>query len=180
MIDTIAIKYSKIETWFDVQDGIKYWHNLHEYKRQMVNLKDGRYYTLTERIENQQSREQNNARWAIPYMFFERALKETGNLPQTASKLDVHEWAMVNCLPSDYRERIYELWKSKPGTINIKTGEVYKEPFRLTTTKMSKKDSNNYYEAMQDCYAENFSSGEPSDLIPDPDPNYNKKRNKSK
>jgi hypothetical protein len=108
-------------------------------------------------------------------MYFDKALKETGNLPEDASKKDVHEWCMVNHLPNDYRERIFEIWKNKPFVMNLKTGEKYKEPFRLTTTLMGKSDSNNYYKNMQNGYAENFSSGEQNDFIPDPDKNWRNK-----
>jgi hypothetical protein len=168
----------KIETFFDVQNGIKFWYKLPEYKDQLEKLPDGRYTQSTEKVEHQQSREQNNARWAIPYMFMMKALKESGNISQDASKKECHEFCMVNWLPADYRERIYEEWKNKPFIINMKTGEKYKEPFRLTTTRMTTRDSNNYYENMQNGYAENFSSGEPDDQIPDPDKNW-KNKNKN-
>ena len=167
----------KIETWFEIRDGQELWHNLPEVKNKRKNLKEGTYTYTIERVEDQQSREQNNSRWAIPYMFFRKVLIDTGNLLPTASKTDVHEWCMVNYLPNDYRERIYEEWKLKLGMINLKTGEVYKTPFRLTTIRMRKLDANNYYQAMQDGYAETFSSGEPNDLIPDPDKDYKKKNN---
>ena len=79
---------------------------------------------------------------------------------------------MLNYLPNDYRERIFEKWKLKEGMVNLRTGEIYKTPFRLTTTKMSKKDSNNYYEAMQNGYAMDFSSEDENDQIPDPKKNW--------
>jgi hypothetical protein len=164
----------KLQTWFDVENGVEFWHNLPGFKsqREEIKKKDGRYIVTYEKEDDQQSREQNNARWAIPYLFFEKALKDTGNLPQTSSKLDVHEWCMLNYLPNDYRERIFEKWKLKEGMVNLRTGEIYKTPFRLTTTKMSKKDSNNYYEAMQNGYAMDFSSEDENDQIPDPKKNW--------
>ena len=165
-----------------MQNGVKLWHNLTEVKKQELELRDGRYLYSIEMVEDIRSREQNNAMWAIPYLYFKAALIEAGILTIDSGKLATHEWCMVNCLPADYRERIYEEWKNTPGIVNIKTGEVYKEPFRLTTKKMSKSwDSPNYYRNMQDCYAENFSSGEPDDFIPDPDPDYkNKIKNESR
>jgi hypothetical protein len=162
------IKISKIETYFDVQNGVRLWQDIDKYKSNMNILSDGRYYQLTEKIQNQRSREQNNALWAIPYAYMLPALIITGNLPEHAGKMVCHEWCMVNCLPLNYRERIYEEWKQEPGIVNIKTGEVYKQAFRLTTTKMKTNDCNQYYKNMQDLYAENFSSGEQDDLIPEP------------
>lgn len=165
----------KIETWFDVLDtGEKLWNNLLEYQKQVKNLKPARYTVSIEKVENIRSKEQNNSLWAIPYKFLQKVLIETGTLPEDCSKEQVHEWAMVNCLPENYRERIYEEWKNKPGTINIKTGEVYKQAFRLTTTKMRTIDCMQYYKNMQDCYAQNFSSGEIDDFIPDPKKDYKK------
>jgi hypothetical protein len=170
----------KIQTWFDVyEDGKKLIFNLPEFSKQYKDLKPGRYIYTIEKVENKRSLEQNNAMWALPYMYLERALKEAGILKETDSKREVHEWCMVNYLPNDYRERIYELWKQKEPIINYKTGEQYKQAFRLSTTLMTTKDSMNYYSAMQDGYAENFSSGEENDLIPDPDPDYKKKNKKS-
>lgn len=168
-------KISRIENWFDVQDNVKLWHELDKYKSNLSNLKDGRYYILVERIENQRSREQNNSLWALPYMFFKAALTESGELVNP-SKNDVHEWCMLQFLPSDYRERIYEEWKSRQPIINHKTGEMYKQPFRLTTTRMTTKDCNHYYEAMQNGYTDMFSKDE-NDQIPDPDPRWKEKLN---
>jgi hypothetical protein len=164
---------NKIENWFDIENGVKLWHELNKYRENLSNLKDGRYYILVERIENIRSRKQNNAMWAIPYMYFKQALIESGEFV-TPSKEDIHEWCMLQFLPSDYRERIYEEWKNKALIVNRKTGEMYKQPFRLTTTRMTTKDANNYYEAMQNGYAEYFSKDE-NDFIPDPEKNWKNK-----
>jgi len=167
----------KIQTWFDVEGGVRFWNKLPEYKEQFEKLKDGRYLQTTERIQNQRSLEQNNAMWAIPYMFFEKVLIDSGTLINP-SKTDIHEWCMVNFLPSDYRERIYEEWKLKEPVVNFRTGEKYKEAFRLTTRRMTTIDMMNYYEAMQIAYAENFSTGEDDDFIPDPDKHWKDKKKK--
>jgi hypothetical protein len=164
----------EIVTWFDVNpNGSKQINKKDEFKMAFDSLKPGRYIYVIKKVENNRSLEQNNAMWGVPYMYFKPHLIDTGNLPPDCSKNDVHEFCMVNCLPNDYRERIYEIWKNKPGVVNMKTGEVYKSPFRLTSTLMSTTDAMNYYSNMQNFYAENFSSG-PDDQVSDPDPKKKK------
>lgn len=165
----------KIETWFDKEGDRITYEDLAEFKKCLRLLQDGRYINRVELIENIRSLEQNNAMWAIPYRYFEKALVETGTL-KDPSKYDIHKWCMVNCLPSDYKQRILDEWIKIEPTINYKTGETYKEPFRLTTTRMFKSDAVNYYQNMQMFYAEYLSTGEEKDFIPDPDPDYKKKR----
>jgi len=169
-----GIKLSNLENWFDVENGVLLWNDLPKYKELLRNLKDGRYIQKTERIENIRSREQNNAMWSLPYAFFKRALIESGELINPSLE-DTHEWCMLQFLPSDYRERIYEEWKNKEPIVNHKTGEMYKQPFRLTTTRLTTKDACHYYEAMQIGYAEYFSQDE-NDFVPDPDRNYKNKK----
>lgn len=157
----------KLETYFDKSgDKIEY-ENLPEFKTCLKLLPDGRYINTIERVEHIRSKEQNNAMWAIPYKFFEAALTESGTF-KDPSKNDTHVWCMVQCLPSDYKQRILDEWLKIEPIINYKTGETYKEPFRLTTTKMKTTDAMHYYENMQLFYAENFSTGEEKDMIPDP------------
>jgi len=179
MKDTDKIKGKKIETYFDKQGDVFTWENLQDYKYNLLNLQDGRYIQVTEKVENIRSKEQNNSLWAIPYKFFESALVYAG-IFKNPSKLDVHKWCMVNCLPSDYKQRIFEEWMKEEPIINFKTFESYKEPFRFTTTKMKTTDSMHYYENMQMFYAENFSTGEEGDFIPDPDKDYKNKTKTNK
>lgn len=161
----------KIETWFDKIGDALHWEAPQEY-RQLINLlPDGRYINTIERVENIRSMEQNNAMWAIPYKYFEAALIEAG-IFKNPSKHDIHSWCMVQCLPSDYKQRIFDEWQKIEPIINYKTFETYKEPFRLTTTRMYKSDSVHYYENMQLFYAENFSTGDEKDFIPDPVKNW--------
>ena len=164
----------KIENWFEVQNGVKIWNEIENYKKSLSNLASGRYFVLIEKIENIRSREQNNAMWAIPYSYFEKALIDAG-IFKNPSKQDVHIWCMVQCLPSDYKQRIFEEWQKTEPVINYKTFESYKEPFRLTSTKMKTTDAMHYYENLQMFYSENFSSGEENDFIPDPIKNYRSK-----
>ena len=169
---------TKLETWFDKSgDSIEY-ENLQEFKKCLKLLPNGRYINIIEKVDNIRSKEQNNSLWDIPYKYFEKALIEAG-IFKNPSKLDVHTWCMVQCLPSDYKQRIFEEWQQKEAIVNYKTFETYKEPFRLTTTKMKTTDSMHYYENLQNFYAENFSSGEVKDLIPDPDPNYKNKKDET-
>jgi hypothetical protein len=157
----------KLQNWFDIENGVRLWHNLQDWKENFNSLKDGRYIIIVEKVEDIRSKEQNNSLWGIPYMFFMQSLIECGEL-ENPSKEIVHKWCMANFLPSDYRERIYEEWKEIKGVVNRKTGEVYKDPFRLTTTKMTKIDCMNYYKNMQNGYLEIFSSDPEKDFIPDP------------
>ncbi|MFA5358191.1 MAG: hypothetical protein WC308_04735 [archaeon] len=164
----------KIENWFEVQNGVKIWNEIENYKKSLSNLPNGRYFVLIEKIENIRSREQNNAMWAIPYSYFEKALIDAG-IFKNPSKQDVHIWCMVQCLPCDYKQRIFEEWQKIEPVINYKSFESYKEPFRLTSTKMKTTDAMHYYENLQMFYSENFSSGEENDFIPDPVKNYRSK-----
>lgn len=170
--NTIFVK--EITTWFDKQGDKITYEDLSKFKLLIKSLSDGRYINHIERIENIRSREQNNAMWAIPYLFFKAALIEAGIL-KDPSKNDVHKWCMVNFLPSDYKQRIFEEWQNIEPIVNYKTFETYKDPFRLTTTRMKTTDAMHYYENMQLFYAENFSTGFENDMIPDPDPDYKKK-----
>jgi len=165
---------NKIETWFDKWGDEITWENIEDYKIQLKELPSGRYIQRTEKVYNNRSLEQNNAMWAIPYKYFESALIEAG-IFKNPSKPDIHTWCMVQCLPSDYKQRIFEEWQAKEPIVNYKTFETYKEPFRLTTTKMKTTDSMHYYENLQMFYAENFSTGEEKDFIPDPKKDWKKK-----
>lgn len=164
----------KLTTYFDVfQNGNKQIHEKEKFKAAFDSLKPGRYIYIVEKVENKRSLEQNNSMWGIPYLYFEQALIEAGQL-QNPSKLQVHEWCMHYCLPSDYKERIRIEYNEYEPMVDIRTGELFKTAFRLTTTKMTTIDAMHYYENMQNFYAEWFSKDE-KDLIPDPDPEYKKK-----
>ena len=165
----------KIQTWFDVlPNGKKDIFKRDEFQNSINNLKQGRYLYIVEKIENIRSLEQNNAMWAIPYIYFEHALIEIGQF-KNPSKQQIHEWCMHYCLPEDYKERIRKEWEEQEPLVDILTGELFKTSFRLTTTKMTTIDSIHYYEAMQSFYAEHLSSGS-DDQIPDPDKNWKNKK----
>ena len=163
----------KVVTWFDKSGKSKLWHEFEKYKAIMENLPDGRWTVTTEKVENIRSLEQNNSLWAIPYVYFETALVESGTLIKP-TKLNVHHWCLHHFCPVNYAERIREEWEHEPEFIDHKTGEVFKEPFRLTTKKMKTTDCMDYYNNLQSGYLEFFSSS-PEDLIPDPDPNWRSK-----
>lgn len=167
---------NKIETWFDKWGDEITWENIEDYKLRLRELPSGRYVQRTEKVYNNRSLEQNNAMWAIPYKYFDQALTETGQL-HNPSKQQVHEWAMHYCLPEDYKERILAEWKAQEPLVDIRSGELFKTAFRLTTTKMSTVDAMHYYENMQNFYAEYFSSGKEKDVIPNPVKDW--KKNKS-
>ena len=167
----------KIETWFDKIGNKKIWENFNDYKTQIDSLPDGRYIIRTDKVQNNRSLEQNNSFWAIPYKYFQHALTESGQL-HNPSKQQIHEWCMHYCLPETYKERIQTEWKANEPLIDVPTGELFKTAFRLTTTKMTTVESMEYYENMQNFYAEYFSSGEEKDVIPDPDKGYKNKKQK--
>lgn len=165
----------KITIWFDVfEKGKKVIFNRDKFQDAINNLKPGRYLYTIEKVQNIRSLEQNNAMWAIPYKFFEHSLIEAGQL-QNPSKQQVHEWCMHYCLPEDYKERIKKEWDEQPAMVDIRTGELFKTAFRLTTTKMTTVDAMHYYENMQNFYAEWFSKDE-NNQIPDPDKNWKNKK----
>lgn len=164
----------KIETWFDKWGKEMKWENLPDYKRLIEELPSGRYIVKIEKVFNNRSLEQNNSIWAIPYKYFEQALTESGQL-QNPSKQQIHEWCMHYCLPEEYKERIKAVWKAQEPLADIRTGELFKTAFRLTTTKMSTVDAMHYYENMQNFYAEYFSSGDEKDAIPEPIKDWKKK-----
>ena len=165
---------SKIETWFDKWGDKITWENLDDYKFRIKNLQSGRYVVRIEKVFNNRSLEQNNSIWAIPYKYFEQVLTELGEL-QNPSKQQIHEWCMHYCLPEDYKERIKSEWNEQKALVDIRSGELFKTAFRLTTTKMTTVDSMHYYENMQNFYAEYFSSGDEKDVIPNPVKDWKKK-----
>ncbi len=167
---------SKIETWFDKWGKDLKWENLIEYKRLIEELPSGRYIVTIEKVFNNRSREQNNSIWAIPYKYFKQALINSGEFVNP-SKQQIHEWAMHYCLPEDYKERIKLQWKEQEPLVDLRTGELFKTAFRLTTTKMTTVDAMHYYENMQNFYAEYLSSGDEKDVIPAPDKDWKKKNN---
>jgi hypothetical protein len=163
----------KIATWLDVlPNGTKQINKKDEFKEAFDNLKPGRYIYVIEKVHNTRSADQNNSLWGIPYLFLENALVEAGQLTNP-SKQQVHEWAMHYCLPDDYKERIRQEYDQQPPLTDIRTGELFKTAFRLTTTKMSTEDAMHYYENMQNFYAEWFAKDE-NDQIPSPDPKKKK------
>lgn len=164
----------KIQTWFDIENGVKLYHFKDKYQDLSKNLKDGRYIETIESVGRIRSNPQNNTYWGIAYMYMKQGLINAGIFKDPSDK-QVHEWCMVNCLPEDYKERIYNAWELEPAITNLKTGKTYKEPFRLTSTMMHTIDGIHYYENMQMMYAENFSSGEENDFIPDPEPSKRKR-----
>ena len=173
-------RISNIETWIDIyENGKIIVNNKQQYDENIKLLHPGRYLHSIKRVQNIRSLDQNNSMWGIPYMFYRKALIESGEFINPSNN-QIHEWCMLNCLPEDYRERIYAEWKEEQGSINYKTGEVYKSPFRLTTTKMTTVDAMHYYENMQNNYADWFGNGNEKNQIPDPDPKLKRRNNKSK
>lgn len=168
---------SSIETYFTITAGKAKYADVEALRNAVSALPDGRYLNKIEKVTNARSLEQNNSIWGIPYQYFKRALTESGNY-KDISKLQIHEFCMHHCLPADYKERILNEWKADPGMTDLNTGEIFKAAFRLTTTKMKTIDAMHYYENIQQFYSEWFSSGEPGDVIPDPDPKLNKRRMK--
>jgi hypothetical protein len=164
---------NKIETYFDKTGNVLKWENLDEYKKAIHNLPFGRYIVRIEKVFNKRSLEQNNAIFGIPYKYFEKVLTESGQL-HNPSKQQIHEWCLHYCLPEDYKERIKQEWKDQEPLVDIRTGELFKTAFRLTSTKMTTVDAMTYYRNMQDFYAEFFSNGDEKDVIPDPIKGYKK------
>jgi len=164
----------KIESYFYISSGVPNYNDKDKFKRAIAELPDGFYTHVIESAGKIRTVKQNNSMWGIPYIYFKRALHESGNYANISNQ-QVHEFCMHHCLPEDYKERIRTEWIDSPGMVDMKTGEVFKSAFRLTTTKMTTKDAMNYYEILQQFYAEWFSSGQDDDVIPDPDPDYKKK-----
>lgn len=164
-----------IETYFLMRSGVINYPDKDKFKRLINELPDGQYLTKIEPVGRKRTIKQNNSFWGIPYAYFKRALIASGNYKDISDQ-QVHEFCMHHCLPDDYKERILNQYKADPGMVDIKTGEVFKSAFRLTTTKMTTIDGMHYYENLQAFYAEWFSSGEANDVIPDPDPEYKNKK----
>lgn len=165
---------TSIETYFTMQSGKAVYDNPDKFKDAIRALQDGWYIHKITKVTNQRSLDQNNSIWGIPYQFFKRALENSGNYKDVSDR-QVHDFAMHHCLPENYKERILNEWKDDPGMVDLKTGEVFKSAFRLTTTRMTTVDAMKYYENMQMFYSEWFSSGKEGDTIPDPDPKKKKR-----
>jgi hypothetical protein len=164
----------KIQTYFDVySDGKVEYFQKDKFKSLIKNLKPGRYINKIEKLEDKRSLEQNNTYWGICYAYFERALVEAGILDGSANNAyllkKTHEWCLHHFAPEDFVTRIREEWENDPGITDIKTGEIFKEPFRISSTLMTRKEGAKYFENMQDGYKEFFSIGD-GDEIPNPDP----------
>jgi len=169
----------KIQTFFDVYtDGKIEYYQKDKFKSLIKNLKPGRYINKVEKVEDIRSKEQNNTYWGVAYAYFERALIEAGILDgkmnhQTLLK-KTHEWCLRTFAPEDFVTRIREEWANDPGMTDVRTGDAFKEPFRISSTQMTKKEGARYFENLQDGYKEFFSIGE-NDFIPDPNKDYKKR-----
>jgi hypothetical protein len=170
----------KIQTYFDIlAPGKREYFQKAKFQGLIDNLKPGRYIHTVERVENKRSLEQNNTYWGIAYAFFQRALVEAGILDGTKGneylKLHTHYWCLHHFAPVDFVTRIREVWENDPGIVDIKTGEYFKEPFRISSTLMTTKEGSDYFTNMQSGYLEFFSIGE-NDFIPDPDKSKRRKK----
>jgi hypothetical protein len=167
----------KIQTYFDVINGKKEIFQKAKFQGLIDKLKDGRYLYIVERVENIRSLEQNNTYWGIAYAYMERALVEAGYLDGTIHPKillkKTHEWCLRHFSPPEFVERIREEWEKDPGIADI-DGVMFKEPFRISSTLMTRIEGARYFELMQDGYKEFFSKGE-NDFIPNPDPTKSKK-----
>jgi|WetSurMetagenome_2_1015567.scaffolds.fasta_scaffold266799_2 hypothetical protein len=160
---------NSIETYLTMKGGKAFYPDKLKFIALIASLPDGFYLNKIEQAGNKRTIKQNNSMWGIPYAFFKRALIESGNY-KNISDQQTHEFCMHHCLPEDYKERIRKEYDDDGGMVDMITGEIFKSAFRLTTTKMTTKDAANYYENLQQFYAEWFAKDE-NDFIPDPDPN---------
>ena len=163
-----------IETFFLMRSGVVTYPEADKFKRLIAALPDGQYLTKIEPVGRKRTIRQNNSFWGIPYAFFKQALINSGNYKDISDD-QVHQFAMHHCLPEDYKERIRKEYDQDAGMVDVRTGEVFKSDFRLTTTKMTTIDGMHYYENMQAFYDEWFSSGRENDHIPGPDPEKRKR-----
>jgi hypothetical protein len=170
------IKLTRLETFFSMQSGKACYHDFDKFKELLRSLPDGYYIHKIEPVGRKRTIKQNNSMWGIPYLYFKRALVNSGNYKDISDD-QVHQFCMHHCLPSDYKERILKEYQNDPGMVDMTTGEIFKSAFRLTTTKMTTIDAMHYYENMQAFYSEWLSSGREDDIIPDPDPKYKEKSN---
>jgi len=163
-----------LETFFLQRSGKSNYPDKDKFIRLLAELPDGTYMNKIEPIGRIRTIKQNNTFWGLAYSFYKRALTESGNFKDISDE-QTHVWCMHHCLPEDYKERIRKEYDEQTGMIDIKTGEVFKSAFRLTTTKMTTIDAIHYYENLQAFYLEWFSQRD-DDFIPDPDPEYKKKQ----
>jgi hypothetical protein len=161
----------RISTWFDVlENGTRNIFKRDEFQQAINDLKPSRYLYYIEEVEDVRSNEQNNTLFGLAYMYIEPKLVDMGIFEKASkSKLPIHYWCLNHFAPPDFVMRIREEWENEPEFVNMITGESFKEPFRISSKKMTKAEAAEYFKIMQDYYAENFSSGE-KDLIPDPNP----------
>lgn len=157
---------TRIINYFDITDqGVQQLGSA-DIKMAIKMLVKGRYKQTIEKIYNKRSNQQNRAMWGIPYDILQRCIIEATG--EYISIEDVHEkYAMPNCLPKEYIERIKNKWEEYYGIVNEKTGQIIKPAFRLTTTEMNTTESTQYYKNLQDFIMEMFGAD-----CPDPDPMY--------
>jgi hypothetical protein len=157
---------TRIEAFFTMDSGKAYYSEPDKFKEAIRNLPDGFYINRIERIYGKRTVKQNNSQWGIAEKMLRACLSES--FGYEVSKEHCHEILMEQCLPEDYKEQLREEYEaSNPEIVNQVTGEVFKVPFRYTTTKMTTIQSKQYYLNMQQFGAEFFGVD-----IPDPDTKY--------
>lgn len=156
----------KLTAIWDIKDGVVHVVHRDKFKDAVKNLPNGRYICIIEKAYRKRSNNQNATFWAIAYRIIQEALEDTTGEKVTPEF--VHELCKDKCLPPDYVEQLKEDHENKePELINEETGEVYKSPFRLTTTKMTTTQAMEYYRNMQEFGREWLGCD-----IPEPAPNY--------
>ena len=137
--------------------------------------KDERVLLTIETLHNKRSTKQNSSNYGIAEKILRELFSES--FGYDVSKEKAHILCMENCLPEDYVEQLKEEYNSCENEVvsNI-TGLCKKQPFVLTTAKMTTVQSNQYYVNMQLFALEYFAPvDQKKNIIPDPDPDYKNK-----
>lgn len=160
---------TSIYSLFTVQEGKKVIPDREKINLAIKNLPDGVYSYEIKRLYARRTNRQNRAAWGVAEKIL-RGLISTENGEEISKEL-AHEIIMEKCLPDEYVEQLRNDYEREMKHITSQsTGEIIALPFRLTTTRMSTIQWNQYYLNMQRFAAEFFGYN-----LKDPDPDYFKK-----
>jgi hypothetical protein len=126
-------------------------------------LTPGTYLVTWERVYNKITNRQIRTNFGIPYTLIADALSIEWGYKVTPEEA-ANEVIKPNCLPIEYQKRIKKE-HYKNCRLLKKNGIRIMPKFRLTTTKMTTIEQNEYYSNMQ-----NFGTDYLNINIPDPDP----------
>jgi hypothetical protein len=153
---------NKLTAICDINEGKTNFVEKDKFQVAYKKLVTGRYLVTWERIYNKITRRQQRTNFGIPYAIISDILTDAWG--RKVDREETKEILKKECLPKDY---VKELKKQHRNICNIlkRKGIKIMPKFRLTSTKLSTVQQNEYYINMQNFAKDMFNAD-----IPDPDP----------